>query len=166
MLVTEGNLSTKAGVNVPMRAVFAESRSGTLVREREKFWTYDPVNKAFTALPVDRIGQESTVVIYKVTTELGGVVHLPEAASLLIEKHGMETLVGVRAMCTFRNWSACKISRAKVEGTVDPVRYWDTIKSIEVMDRPKTEEEELPVFSIKGSAGTSRLMVVDSFLVG
>lgn len=168
MLITDGKLLSKAGVHVSMRTVFAETQTGKLVRERESFWTYDPVAKCFAALPIDRVGQEMQAkTIYRVTTKVGDSVLLPEAASVLIEKHGVETTTGVRSMWTFRSWQACKIALAKlIPGNTEPSVIWGEIASIEQQEKPKTEEDELPVFSITGAAGVARLLLVNNFLVG
>ena len=168
MLVTEGNLIKKTGGKVTMREVFADSRAGKRLRERSVYWTYDPVGKVFSALPVDRIGQESmSKQIYLIETETGDELRLPAAARVLVRKHGMETLANVQAMHTFRSWRNQQIARVRTKGgKSDPERYWEEMKRITAVEKPKVEAEELPVFSIKGAAGGARLLVVDGFLVG
>ncbi len=177
MLVTEGTLLKKSGGKVPMSQVSKETSPNKRKPTRpQEYWLYDPIAKMFIATAVDRIASQKTSVIYKLTTKVykdkddkkgkpGDEVLLPGGAQVWIRRHGMETLSHVKAMHTLRNWGTAQVCRVKFTKGKDPMKYWQDIYNIETLERPKNEEEELPVFAITGSA-MSRLLVIDNFLVG
>lgn len=174
MLVTEGALLKKSGGKVPMSQVAKDvSPKRRRSADSQEYWIYDPIAKMFLATAVDRIAGQKAGIIYKLTTKVGepgkekpgDTILLPGAARLLIQRHGLETLSLIQSMFTFRNWSTTKVCRVGFKRGQDPQKYWETVGNIEQLERPKDAEEELPIFSITGSA-MSRLLVIDNFLVG
>jgi len=167
MFVSEGTLIARDGKAVKMSDVSQASKDAAPNDELAEYWTYDCVGKGFAPLRMNKIAEKpKTCKIYEIETEDGGKIVLPDAAKLYIERHGIETLVVVQALRTFRNWASCQVCRVVFNPeTKTCTKTWTKIKSLSDV-KFETPEQEMPVFNIRGAAEVARLLVINGFLVG
>jgi len=172
MRVSTGSLLTEEGEEATMAAVVKEAAPKKKKTDdgKKKYLAYNVLSKIFTHMPVDVVvKQEPSRHMYVIETESGDKVVIPNGSVILLSKHGIETMVSVASMHTFRNWATSKIARVKISKG-KPEKYWEKVTSVERLDardkkgKSKQSPKPRPVYDIGGAMGTMQL-VYDGFMV-
>jgi len=173
MYISEGSFLSEKGEEVSVSGVVAQKDA----EEKPKLWGYDGLRHNFVPRKATRIlpsGQ--TTRRFEIVTDSGAKLAVPSQVRVLIRRHGVETLIGVEAMCMGKSWRTGDVVRAKLNEKQKLEKQYEKIASVtdltvEPEDRgvhiPDTPDntKDVEVYTIEGAPELGRLWLVNGFLI-